>query len=77
MLIFFQIYKQSEVIKLSYKKQKLEHELAQLRIQKEQLIQNMYVSFDRVAVKKYASQKLALKPLKVNQIKKINYESHR
>lgn len=68
--IFFHIYKQSTIIRLSYDKQKYEKHKADLLQQKQELQQNLHIAHARSTIKKYAETKLAFKPIKLNQVKK-------
>lgn len=68
--IFFHIYKQSTVIRLSYDKQKYEKLASELLQQKQELQQSLHIAHARSTIKKYAQTKLAFKPIQLSQVKK-------
>lgn len=70
--IVMHIHKQSQIIKLSYVKQKIEMERADLDKTKRELTHDLQTIHDRALVKQFASNKLDLKPMKISQIKKIS-----
>ena len=71
-LVLVHLYKQNQIIKLSYIKQKIELEKASLIKQKEALTHQLSIVHDRNQVKQFAQNTLGLKPVKISQIKKID-----
>ena len=69
--ILLHLHKQSQIIKLSYVKQKIELEKIQLDKQKQELTHQLQTVHDRASVKQFATHKLELKPVKIGQIRKI------
>jgi len=69
--IFVQVYKQSQVIKLSYQKQKNEAEKEALSQKKDDLTQQLYALKNRTSIKKYAQNKLNMRKINLKQIKKL------
>ena len=69
--IFLQIYKQSQFVKLSYNRQRLEKEREQLKKQLDELTHQLYMQQSSKVVKKYASDKLGMRDTNVAQIHKI------
>ena len=72
LFIFLQIYKHSQVIKLSYKKQKNEADRQLLAQKKQDLTHQLYALKNRSAIKKFAMNHLNMKKITLKQIKKIN-----
>lgn len=70
-LIFLQIFKQSEIIKLSYQKQRNEKLKSSLMQTKAKLEQQLYKLKDAKEVKNFAKNKLHMSEVKLSQIKKI------
>lgn len=70
--IFFHIHKQSRVIRLSYDKQKYEKLKSELLEQKQQLEQTLHIAQSRSTIKQYAQTTLALKPMRIDQVKKYD-----
>lgn len=70
--VFFHIHKQSRIISLSYDKQKYEKLKAELLQQKQQLQQTLHIAHARSTIKQYAETTLALKPMRINQVKKYD-----
>lgn len=71
LFIFLQIHKQSSLVKLYYEKQRLEKEKEQLIQKKNSLTQQLYELKDPNNIMKYCADKLNMKKVKLNQIKKI------
>ena len=71
-LVLVHLYKQNQIIKLSYIKQKMELERISLSKQKEALTHQLSIVHDRNQVKQFAQNTLGLKPVKISQIKKID-----
>lgn len=70
--IFLQIYKQSQFVKLSYDRQRIEKEQAQLNKLREDLIHKLHLQQSSKIVKKYATKQLGMRNTKVSQIHKIS-----
>ncbi len=77
-LVLLHIHKQSQIIKFSYCKQKIELEKQALLKHKQELTSQLYSLHDRVQVKKFVQEnpQLKLKPVKIGQIKKLNYDTN-
>jgi cell division protein FtsB len=69
--VFLIIYKHQLRIQLLYEKQKQEALYAQLVEKKDHLTQQLCALKDKKAVKTYAHMALNMKPIALNQIKKI------
>ena len=67
--IFFHIHKQSQIIKLSYEKQKHEKQKTKLTEQKQSIMQALQEARNRLAIKAYALKELNMKPISLDQIK--------
>lgn len=74
--VVLHIHKQSQIIKLSYVKQKIEMERADLDKRKRELTHDLQTVHDRGLVKQFAVNKLDLKPVKISQIKKISNDAN-
>lgn len=70
------IHKQSRFIRLSYVKQKSESEKEKLAKELQSLTLQVQTLHDRAQVRKFATDMLQLKPAKISQIKKINYDTN-
>jgi len=72
--VLLHIHKQSQIIKFSYEKQKIEAEKAQWCKQKQELTHQLHTIHDRTSVKQFAQNTLIkkLEPMKISQIKKID-----
>lgn len=66
--LFLQIHKQSQFVKLSYGKQRLEKELGQLEKQRNDLVHRLYLQQSHKTVQKYATNKLGFQSTSVKQI---------
>ena len=71
-LIFLQIHKHTLFIKNSYNHQQCEKKLATLTEKKQTLTQELYALKDRENIKKYAQEKLNMRPYALNQVKKLS-----
>jgi cell division protein FtsL len=71
LLIFLQIHKHTLFIKNSYNHQQCEKKLALLQEKKQTLTQELYELKDRENIKKYAQNKLKMRPYALNQVKKL------
>lgn len=74
--VLLHLYKQSQIIKYSYLKQKLDIEKTTLSKQKQELIHKSSMLHDRCRVKEFAQAQLGLKPVKISQIKKVTYDTN-
>lgn len=70
-LIFLQVHKHTLFVKNSYTQQQCEKTLATLQEKKQALTQELYVLKDRETIKKFAQEKLNMRPYALNQVKKI------
>jgi cell division protein FtsB len=73
-IIFLQIYKHTLFIKKSYKEQEYEKELVALAEKKQMLTQELHALKDRDYIKRYAQEKLNMRPYALNQVKKLQNE---
>jgi len=71
LFIFVQIHKYSQVVKQSYRKQKNEKQRNELLQKKETLTTQFYELKSRQNVKTFAERELEMRPIAMNQIKKI------
>ena len=69
--IVFQIDKQSRLVRLSYEKQKLETEKAELKARKQLLANNFHEIKSPSRIKEFAIKNLAMKPVTISQVKRI------
>ena len=74
LFIFLQIHKQSQFVKISYARQRLEKEKEHLTKQKNDLAQQLLLQQSRKNVQNYASKQLNMRPTTVQQIHKIKRE---
>jgi cell division protein FtsB len=72
--IFLQIHKHMRCIKLSFEKQKNEKLLAQLEKEKQELHNQLYALQNRAAIKEFAQEKLHLKTVSIDQIKRLPHD---
>ena len=70
-MIFLQIYKQSQFVKISYSKQRLEKERDRLIAQRNEMVHQIYIQQSNKNVKRYASDHLGMRNTGVTQIHKI------
>jgi len=73
-LIFLQIHKHTLFVKNSYNHQLCEKSIATLTEKKQTLTQELYALKDRENIKKYAQEKLKMRPYALNQVKKLSNE---
>jgi len=74
--IFLQIHKQSQFVKLSYARQRLEKEKDQLIRQRNELVHQIYLQQSRKNVQKYAQDQLGMRETSVAQIHKVTPEKN-
>ncbi|HEX4068678.1 MAG TPA: hypothetical protein VHX42_01145 [Candidatus Babeliales bacterium] len=70
-LIFLQIHKHTLFIKNSYNHQECDKKIAALTEKKQTLTQELYALKDRENIKKYAQDKLKMRPYALNQVKRL------
>lgn len=71
LLIFLQVHKHTLLIQTSYNHQECEKKIATLTEKKQNLTQELYALKDRDNIKKYAQNKLNMRPYGLNQVKKL------
>jgi cell division protein FtsL len=71
LIIFLQIHKHTLFIKNSYNHQQCEKKIALLTEKRQTLTQELYALKDRDNIKKYAQDKLKMRPYALNQVKKL------
>ncbi|GMU19408.1 MAG: hypothetical protein AMXMBFR12_06000 [Candidatus Babeliales bacterium] len=74
-MLLLHIHKQSKMIELSFTKQKLETQRITLLKQKQELTHQLHALHNLRDVKQFALNELALKPVKISQIKKIPHDT--
>jgi len=72
--VLMQLYKQSQFIKLSYRKQRITLELAHTIKEKQEILHTIAMLHDATSVKKFAQEQLGLQPIALSQIKKVAYD---
>ena len=72
LLIILQIHKHTLFIKNSYNQQQAEKKVATLTEKKQTLTQELHALKDRENIKKYAQEKLNMRPYALNQVKKLS-----
>ena len=72
LFILLQIHKHTQIVRYSYQKQELEQQISLLSEKQEQLTQLLCEHKSHDAINQYAQTKLDMKPLQLNQIKKIH-----
>lgn len=74
-ILFITLYidKQSKIVKLSYKQQRLETEKGRLLKRKQELTNTLYAFKNPAEVKEFATQSLNMEPLTLTQVKRINH----
>ena len=71
LFVFLQIYKQTQLVKLSYRKQRIEKEQSELNKYRNELVHKLHLQQSSKAVKQYATGKLGMRNTNVAQIHKI------
>ena len=71
-LIFLQVHKHTLLIKNSYHQQQCEKKLTLLTEKKQVLTQELYSLKDRETIKKFAQEKLNMRPYALSQVKKLH-----
>lgn len=72
LFIFLQIHKSSQFIKVSYEKQKIEHEINTLAQEKEILTHKLYAAQNQTSIKRYAQTVLKMRPVRFQQLKHVS-----
>lgn len=70
-LIFFEIHRQSKIIKLSYQKQKLEKNIAELLLKKQKLKQEIESEKNLSKIKSFAINNLGMEKIELSKLKKL------
>lgn len=73
-IIFSQIYKHTLFVENSYNQQQCDKTLTLLTEKKQILTQELHALKDREYIKKYAQEKLNMRPYALNQVKKLSYD---
>ena len=68
--IFLLIFNKSWITQLSYEQQRLEKEISNLEHQKDALNHELYQQQKPSAIKSFATKKLNMSKIKINQVKK-------
>jgi len=74
--VFLQIHQYSQMIKVSYKKQKNEKLKSSLAQRKQELTHQLYALHNKSGIKEFAINELKLEPINLNQIKKLSDSTH-
>lgn len=74
-LIFLQVHKHTLFIKNSYNQQQYEKKIIALKERKQILTQELHAMKDREAIKKFAHNKLNMRPYTLKQIQKLSERS--
>ena len=69
LLIFFEVHKQSQYLKLSYDIQKLQTQICDLKKQQNDLIYSLYTLQQPDIIENIAEKKLGMKPIELKNIK--------
>ena len=69
LLIFFEVHKQGQYLKLSYEIQKLQAEIYNLNKQQHDLVYSLHALQQPDVIKEIAEKKLAMKPIELKNIK--------
>jgi hypothetical protein len=75
--IFLQVHKHTLFIKNNYHQQLSEKNIFVLQEKKQKLTQELHVLKDRDAIKKFAYEKLHMRPYALKQITKLSYNDTR
>lgn len=70
--IFLQVHKHTLFIKNSYDHQQCDKKIAALTEKRQTLTQELYALKDRDNIKKYAQNKLNMRPYTLNQVKNLS-----
>lgn len=74
-LIFLQVHKHTLFIKNSYNQQQYEKKIIALKERKQILTQELHALKDREAIKRFAHNKLHMRPYTLQQIQKLPEET--
>lgn len=72
LLIFFEVHKQGQYLKLSYEIQKLQTEICTLSKEQSNLIYSLHKLQQPDIIQKVAKKKLNMKPIELKNIRKID-----
>jgi len=72
LFILAHIYRHSQFVQESFKKQRSERLIESMRHKKQELASMLYGMKDRSAIKEYAEQVLHMKPIVLAQVKKLD-----
>ena len=72
LFILLHIHKHTQIVRHAYRKQELEHQIDLTANKKEQLLQQLCALKNRESIYQYAQHELHMRPLQLNQIKKIS-----
>lgn len=75
-MIMLHVHKNNTRIAQTYLTQKKENLKNNLLIERQELIEQLYLISDRSRVKEFAEQELAMEPVQLKQIKKISMNDH-
>jgi hypothetical protein len=70
--VFLQIYKHTQLVALSFQKQKNERTLTALQEKKQELTNTWCSRINRSEVKKIVLEQLGMKPIQLSTIKRLN-----
>lgn len=70
--VFLQIYKHTQLVALSFQKQKNERTLSTLQEKKQELTNKWCSRINRSEVKKIALEQLKMKPIQLSAIKRLS-----
>ena len=71
LLIFFEVHKQGQYLKLSYEIQKLQSRLAEVTQQKNELIYSLHKLQQPDIIQNIANKQLSMKPIELKNVKKV------
>lgn len=72
LFILLHIHKHTQIIRYEHHKQELERQIDSMTSKKEQLLQTLCTLKNRELIYQYAQHELQMRPLHLNQIKKIS-----
>ena len=72
LFILLHIHKHTQIVRHEYRKQELEQQIDVTANKKEQLVQQLCALKNRESIYQYAQHELNMRPLHLNQIKKIS-----
>lgn len=72
LMLLLHIHVHTQWIEASFLKQKNERTLEQLRIEQQKYLTQLYALQDHTRIKEYAQNHLHMKPVRLNQIKRLS-----